>query len=44
VTDPFVPAFVPAFSVTVNVALELTQGATPVTVYVYTPGAIVVGS
>jgi hypothetical protein len=27
VTDPFVPAFVGAFSVTVTVALALTHGA-----------------
>ncbi|MBK9758404.1 MAG: hypothetical protein IPO90_00160 [Flavobacteriales bacterium] len=44
VNDPFVPAFVAAFSVTVTVELAFAQGATPVTVYVYTPAVIVAGS
>jgi hypothetical protein len=34
VNDPFVTAFVAAFSVTVTDALAFAQGATPVTVYV----------
>ena len=44
VSVPFVPAFVAAFSVTVTVADPFTHGATPVTVYVYTPAVIVDGS
>ena len=44
VSVPFVPAFGAAFSVTVTVAVEFAQGATPATVYVYTPGVIVAGS
>ena len=44
VSVPLVPASAAAFSVTVTVAVALVQGAVPVTVYVYTPGAIVAGS
>ena len=44
VSVPFVPAFGAAFSVTVTVADAFGHGATPVTVYVYTPGPIVAGS
>ncbi|MBS1938175.1 MAG: hypothetical protein JSS84_10250, partial [Bacteroidetes bacterium] len=44
VNDVLLPALAAACSDTATVAVALAQGATPATVYVYTPGSMVEGS